>query len=357
VALQAAQDLADAQAVDAQKALELQEANEALAQAQADETAAQQAVDAQQDAIGAYARAIYQDSLPLVAIASLFDADSVTSLGNRIQWTTTILDTNNRIREELEVSHAALVRGRLAREDAQAKADEAKAAAQAQVEATQDAKDAADAAEAQAQAARDAVQNALNEQVAAQEAARQTLEANKDRLAQAQAEKAAVVAAIEERARQEAAAAAAAAAAQGGSGSGGPVPSGNWLTYPVTPVIISSGFGWRVDPISGASAFHNGVDFAAACGTPVRAAASGTVVTKRWAWDGGNELYVDHGWIGGNHVITSYHHMSGYAVNAGVWVSQGQVIGYVGTTGYSTGCHLHLILWLNGTPVNALGYL
>ena len=360
--LKAAEDLAAAQAVDAQKALELLEAQDALAKAQAQEIAAQEAVDAQQDAIAAYARAVYQDSLPLLTLASLFDTSSTASMADRLQWTTTILDTNNRIREDLEVAHAGVVRGRIAREEAQAAADTAKAEAEAYVAATEAAKAVADDLEAQAQAARDAVQVALNEQVAAQAAAADTLAANQDQLAQAQEQRAAVVAAIEEEARQEAARraaeeAAAAAAAAAAAGGGGSYSGAGWITYPVSPVIVSSGFGWRHDPISGASAFHNGVDFAAACGVPVRAAISGTVSVKQWAWDGGNELYIDNGWNNGYHVVTSYHHMSGYAVNRGDWVSQGQVIGYIGTTGYSTGCHLHFILWLNGTPNNALAYL
>jgi murein DD-endopeptidase MepM/ murein hydrolase activator NlpD len=68
----------------------------------------------------------------------------------------------------------------------------------------------------------------------------------------------------------------------------------------------------------------------------------------------GNRLMIDHGYIGGNYVTTGYNHAIRYTVSVGEHVSKGEVIGYVGTTGFSTGCHLHLMVWLNGRVVNPM---
>jgi murein DD-endopeptidase MepM/ murein hydrolase activator NlpD len=108
----------------------------------------------------------------------------------------------------------------------------------------------------------------------------------------------------------------------------------------------------RLHPILHIWKLHDGTDFGAGCGTPIRAAASGTVTEAYYNGGYGNRLFIDHGAL-----TTSYNHMSGYAVRVGQHVTQGQVIGYVGNTGYSTGCHLHFMLWVNGTMVNPANYL
>jgi murein DD-endopeptidase MepM/ murein hydrolase activator NlpD len=120
---------------------------------------------------------------------------------------------------------------------------------------------------------------------------------------------------------------------------------------------LTSPYGWRINPISGRSELHDGTDMGAGCGTPIRAAASGTVTQAYYNSGYGNRIFVDHGLIGGRHMTTAYNHMSGFAASVGQWVTQGQVIGYVGTTGYSTGCHLHFMLWINGSLVNAWPYI
>jgi murein DD-endopeptidase MepM/ murein hydrolase activator NlpD len=113
----------------------------------------------------------------------------------------------------------------------------------------------------------------------------------------------------------------------------------------------------RLHPILHIWKLHDGTDFGAGCGTPIHAAASGTVTEEYYNGGYGNRLFIDHGNVGGVFMTTSYNHMSGYAVKVGWHVTQGQVIGYVGTTGYSTGCHLHFMLWVNGTMVNPANYL
>jgi murein DD-endopeptidase MepM/ murein hydrolase activator NlpD len=131
----------------------------------------------------------------------------------------------------------------------------------------------------------------------------------------------------------------------GSSSSGGGTPSASGLIWPVSGPI-TSGFGWRWGRM------HEGIDIGAACGTTIHAAASGTVIYAGWMDGYGNITIIDHG--GG--LATAYGHQSSIYVSGGS-VSQGQAIGAVGSTGHSTGCHLHFEVRVNGTPVNPLNYL
>ncbi len=125
-----------------------------------------------------------------------------------------------------------------------------------------------------------------------------------------------------------------------------------------TPVSgwMSSDFGWRTHPIWGYRSFHDGVDFGAGCGSPVRAAAPGRVLSTYFQTAYGNRVIVDHGVQRGVGVATISNHLSSFAVSAGERVERGEVIGYVGDTGWSTGCHLHYTVLNNGTAVNPLGW-
>jgi murein DD-endopeptidase MepM/ murein hydrolase activator NlpD len=134
------------------------------------------------------------------------------------------------------------------------------------------------------------------------------------------------------------------AAAQGGATD--TVPSSQGLIWPVSgPVTSPFGYRW--------GRLHAGIDIGVAYGTPIHAAASGTVVLAGWTGGYGNYTCIDHG--GG--LATCYAHQSSYAVSGGAQVAQGQVIGYVGNTGHSFGAHLHFEVRINGTPVDPLGYL
>ena len=122
--------------------------------------------------------------------------------------------------------------------------------------------------------------------------------------------------------------------------------------WPVTGTITSS-FGERQDPFNGEGAFHSGIDIATAYGDPVRATADGEVLKAGFANGYGREVLIDHD----NGIQTLYGHLSGFAVTAGEHVSRGQVIGYVGTSGRSTGPHLHYEVRIHDTPVNPHKYL
>lgn len=118
------------------------------------------------------------------------------------------------------------------------------------------------------------------------------------------------------------------------------------------PGAVSSGYGWRIHPIYGTQRLHTGWDMNGACGEPIRAAASGRVFFTGWKGGYGNAVMIDHG--GG--LSTLYAHQSSIGVSYGQQVAAGAVIGWVGTTGVSTGCHLHWEVRVNGTPVDPSGY-
>jgi murein DD-endopeptidase MepM/ murein hydrolase activator NlpD len=133
----------------------------------------------------------------------------------------------------------------------------------------------------------------------------------------------------------------------------GVAPSGHGvLSSPIPGAVISSGFGPRVHPIFGDVRMHTGVDFEAAEGTPIHAAADGVVVSAGVQGGYGNATIIDHG----NSLATLYAHQSRMIVSAGQSVKRGQVIGYVGHTGYATGPHLHFEVRVNGTPVDPMPY-
>ncbi|MDR0848739.1 MAG: hypothetical protein LBN10_06820 [Propionibacteriaceae bacterium] len=206
-ALESAQaDFALAQTIQAAKAKELYFANQALIGAKAAEAEGQALVDAQQDAVGEYARAIFQDSYPLLSLALILNVNSPASLANRVQWSNTVLTTNQVDLDYLREIQQQLVEARAASETAQQDADKAAQDAETQVTVSAQAEKAAADAKAEIQAALQEEQNALA-------AASQLYANDQAQLAQAQAALDSVNARIAERARQEAEQAAAAAAA------------------------------------------------------------------------------------------------------------------------------------------------
>jgi murein DD-endopeptidase MepM/ murein hydrolase activator NlpD len=165
----------------------------------------------------------------------------------------------------------------------------------------------------------------------------------KGQLASTRAQERAFIAEANALAAQDARVRAQLASAQG---AGDTTPSAAGLIWPVNgPVTSPFGYRW--------GRLHSGIDIGVPEGTPIHAAAAGTVVLAAWTGGYGNYTCIDHG--GG--LATCYAHQSAYAVSSGAHVSQGQVIGYVGSTGHSFGPHLHFEVRINGVPVDPLGYL
>ena len=137
------------------------------------------------------------------------------------------------------------------------------------------------------------------------------------------------------------------------SGSGSNTVSGKtWLT-PCSYIYMSSPFGWRTHPVYGDRRFHYGIDLAARKGTPIVATRSGTVSTATYDSAAGYYVAINHH----DGFVSKYLHMTHYIVSPGQSVSAGQVIGYVGSTGASTGPHLHFSIQYNGEHVNPANYI
>ncbi len=207
----------------------------------------------------------------------------------------------------------------------------------------------------------------LADKTAEQRAVQAQLVAERDALAAARSEKSALLTGVREHRHEaeedlaaleaasaqlaatiqaaQAAAASAPPSSPGGSSSGGDTtPSASGLVWPVSGVV-TSGFGYRWGRL------HAGIVISAPAGTPVRAAAAGTIIYSGWMGGYGNLVVIDHG--GG--LATAYAHLS--AISAGGSVSQGQTIGAVGCTGSCTGNHLHFEVRVNGQAVDPFGYL
>ena len=158
--------------------------------------------------------------------------------------------------------------------------------------------------------------------------------------------------------KERQAARAAAAAAATAQSSGGQGASDNWvqgtgqLGWPVSGEITSP-YGYRVHPIWGTTIYHSGIDIGVDEGTPVHAADGGVVVWSGWMGGYGYAVVIDHG----NGLSTLYGHNSELAVDEGQSVAKGQVISYAGSTGNSTGPHVHFEVRANGDPVDPMGYL
>ena len=156
-----------------------------------------------------------------------------------------------------------------------------------------------------------------------------------------------------------------AAPAAAGSTAGTPAPAAappakaapvdSTLGSPLASLSISSPFGFRTSPITGGSGeLHTGLDLVASCQTAVFAAGSGTVVEAGWSQNGGgNRIVVDHG----NGMQSTYNHLSSIETPVGAVVAKGQRLAGAGTTGNSTGCHLHFEIVRNGVTVDPQGWL
>ncbi|MFK0041207.1 M23 family metallopeptidase [Paenarthrobacter sp. NPDC090517] len=127
------------------------------------------------------------------------------------------------------------------------------------------------------------------------------------------------------------------------------------MASPLDTLTTASPFGYRISPLTGgAGDFHRGQDFVAQCGTAVHAAATGKVTFAGWhEYGGGNRVVVDHG----NGLETTYNHLSSFTVKVGQTVNRGDTVALSGTTGASTGCHLHFEVQVNGEVVDPMGWL
>lgn len=368
--------LAEAEAEDEAAAAKLAKAQEELEAAKAAVAQGERDVDTQRLELGNVARTQYQQRTGMVGIGMVVTGESTSDVSNRVQWSRTLLDTTQAELDKLEVVLAELVAAReqLAKIEEEIAAERARAAAnlatrqELEAKAAQGEREVAVrvAAHAEAEAAASqtltasqryadelsAEQNDVERRIMARLQAQEA-----ERLRQAQAERHAQEArgAISSRAavnntRGRVAADAATQHRQNQYQE----PAATSASSFIKPVSgpVTSRYGMRLHPVLKVWKLHDGTDYGAACSAPIRAAAAGRVTESYYNGGYGHRLMIDHGRINGQAMTTGYNHATHYTARVGQQVGQGDIIGYVGNTGYSTGCHLHLMMWVNGQVVN-----
>jgi len=339
----AEQRLQRARERDAEVGRQLDVAEAQVSKAQDDldaTTASQKSTDA---TIGSVARQAYQTG-GLGELSVALDAMNADDFVQRIRSVDTAMHVQGQALARLQVARAQIVdkQARLAAVQVQVAALKAQAEAGV-VQATQ--------LEQQAAAAKAKVDRLIAQQSAEVRTIAARKAAERKRLDRLQAQQRKLEAQLRAIARAQRARL---ARAHQSAGSGG--PSGGFLSRPVSGGWISSEFGMRYHPILHYWRLHAGMDFAVPCGTPVHAAADGYVVSAGWGGGYGNRVVLNDGMHRGVSLSTTYNHLSRILVHGGQ-VRRGQLIAYSGTTGESTGCHLHFETYDNGTPVNPRRWL
>jgi murein DD-endopeptidase MepM/ murein hydrolase activator NlpD len=384
---QARGELAAAKAQDAAAAAKLAAAEQRVRDQEARIVEITARIEGKRAAMSQLAVEAYQQGAMgrMLDLAAVFEAEDVNDFTARVTYAQSVLNAEDTVLTGMENDRVDLANERVKleelreearrlREEAarhlqrtrelEAAATAARAAAEANAEQARAAKAAVDELVAQRSGAVAAAEHAKADdanQYAALTAERDTIDAEIAELARK---------AREERARKAAAARAASASSAGSSGTGssgasssrGGSPSGGssdsgGLSYPVSNPYVTSPYGMRIHPVTGVYKLHDGTDFRAHCGTPIRAAAPGRVLWARYRGGYGNQVAVDHGVIGGDALMTSYSHLSRFSASRGEGVSRGEVIGYSGSTGYSTACHLHFMVYDDGVRANPMSYL
>ncbi|MGC3993153.1 MAG: peptidoglycan DD-metalloendopeptidase family protein [Propionicimonas sp.] len=322
--------LATAQEKDAAVAADLTVAQAAFDTAAAAVVHAQADVDQQRALVGVAVRTAYQQHTDLQGMTVVLGTDSASELADRVQWANTIFDTSTARLDRLSELQAGLETARAARADAEATLTDRKQASAAQVAEVK--RLTAEAASRKADLADLVVENRALKAKATDE-----LESSRAQYRKLEKQEARITA----RLRRD---------------SYDIVNRGGFIKPVNAPA--GSGFGMRLHPILHYWRMHWGTDFGAACGAPIRAMANGRVISAGWTTYGfGNFTLISYGHMKGAQLVSGYAHQSKIIVHAGQHVKQGQIVGYVGTTGLSTGCHLHLQIYRNGVRVNPMNYL
>ncbi|QZY28416.1 M23 family metallopeptidase [Nocardioides coralli] len=326
--------LAEAQERDREMREKLAQARARLAQAEADLARGKQDVASQRESVTDLVTTIYQEGDPeLQAFSSMLSARSPAELTWTQEGQSVMLGRETRAYDQLRAAEVLLqVR------------QEQMEAAEAEVEKRR--QEAADhlvlmrELTVEAREARARVREVVDEQRVATRAASRARAQDRADLAKLRAEEQRIRELIAQQARS-------------GGYNGA---TGGFLNRPV-PGIVTSGYGYRTHPIYGYYGLHNGTDFRAYCGTPMYASAGGTVLSTHYSSVYGNRLYLNVGTVNGKNVTVVYNHLSRYAVGRGARVARGQVVGYAGATGWSTACHLHFMVLVNGRPVDPMNWM
>lgn len=280
----------------------------------------------------------YQQGDPaLIAFASLMDAQSPADLTRQSEMRDAIVDREANSYQELLASKVIL-------DVNETQVEQAKDEVAEKRQAAADHLDAMERLEEEATSAKTAVSRLVSRRASASASAARARAADQRELAKLKSEENRIATMLRRR-----------AAKQNASRSAG--RSAGVLAWPVQNARLSSPYGFREHPIYGYWGMHDGQDWAADCGAPLYATASGTIVSKYFSSVYGNRLVLDHGVLSRVGVASVYNHATHYTVGVGSRVKRGQVIGYVGSTGWSTGCHLHFSVLVNGRTVDPRKWL
>ncbi|SFA73263.1 Peptidase family M23 [Nocardioides alpinus] len=316
---------------------ELVAAEAALAQGEVDR-------EDQRQRVAATVADMYSEGDPeLIAFSSLMDAETTEELTRRDGVRDVIVGQEARAYDELKAAEVLL-------EVQEQQVSDARDEVAAQREAAADHLQLMQALEAEQQAAKDSVVSLVIERRDARVEARAARAEDVAKLRRLKKEQDK----IEEMLRKRAAAALR-RAARANARSAAAGPSTGLLAQPVDGYVTSP-FGYRTHPIYHYWGLHDGVDFGGGCGTPLRAAAPGRVVSSYFSGVYGNRLIIDNGAMAGQGIATIYNHATTYTVGVGDQVTEGQVVGYEGSTGWSTGCHLHFTVMANGQAVDPMPF-
>ncbi len=325
-----------------------------LATAEADLAAAEAALargevdrETQRQRVATTVAEMYSEGDPeLIAFSSLMDAESTEELTRRDGVREVIVGQEARAYDELKAAEVLL-------EVQEQQVSDARDEVAAQREAAADHLVLMQSLEADQQAAKDSVVSLVIERRDARVDARVARAQDLAKLAKLKKEQDRIEEMLRKRALAALRRARAAARANARSTSVG--PTSGLLARPVDGYVTSP-FGFRDHPIYHYWGLHDGVDFGGGCGTPLKAAAPGRVISSYWSAVYGNRLIIDNGALAGRGVATIYNHASGYDVSVGDRVTEGQVIGYEGDTGWSTACHLHFTVMVNGQAVDPMNW-
>ncbi|MDX6324541.1 MAG: hypothetical protein QOK15_895 [Nocardioidaceae bacterium] len=327
-------ELAAAEALDRQMQAKLDAAEARLGTARAELLTGQQDVARQEARLRQMVVSTYEQGDPaLLGLSMVFTTQDPTQLAGNMNATSSVVNTESRLLDQLRAAKVLLqVKEQQMRAAERDVADQREAAAENLVR--------KQSLEQQARDATQTVSDLVVNRQQAMSAARKVKKTDLAQLQRLQAERDRLESLIQSQTSQ-------------GSGYTGPSTGNGFLEMPVDGPVTSP-FGWRIHPIFGYRSLHDGVDLGAGCGTPIRAAASGTVLSEYYQTAWGNRIIIDHGVHFGVGVATISNHLSGYAVSVGDHVEKGQTVGYVGTTGWSTGCHLHFTVMANGVAVDPM---
>jgi murein DD-endopeptidase MepM/ murein hydrolase activator NlpD len=322
----------------------LAEAEARLDQARTDVANGKQALQDQRDLVVDTITSIYQQGDPsLMAFTSILNAQTPADLTRQQEANSSLVDRQDNAYDDLRAAEVLLKVHEDEVADATAEvAEKRQEAAEHLVEMEQ--------LTDEALSAKQRVQAMVSQRKDAESAAFRARQKDRKALAALKRQEDRIDKLIQEAIRK-----ARAKAAANAKKHGRPVDTNGLLMYPVNGPVTSP-FGYRIHPIYHYWGLHDGVDFGAGCGANLYASHGGKVLSEYYSSVWGNRLYLNVGMINGKFITLIYNHLSRYRVGVGTTVSRGEVVGYVGTTGWSTGCHLHFTVMENGKPVDPQKY-